>query len=369
MPLRVLIAPDKFKGTLTARAAAEAMARGWQKVRANDRLELLPIGDGGDGFGEILSNCLQAKSQTVKTVNAAHCPIHGLWWWEPHTQTAIIESAKIIGLAQLPAGKYHPFELDTFGLGAVLQAASDKGARRCIIGIGGSATNDGGAGMARALGWQFLDAKGNRIEDWTRLNKLACLAPPKRTRLFANLTVAVDVQNRLLGTKGCTRVYGPQKGLRPEDFPKAEAALGRLAAVVRKQLGLTTAKSPGAGAAGGLGFGLLTFLGAKMAPGFTLFARHAGLNRRLHKADLVITGEGAIDASTLMGKGVGELARLCQKVRVPCLGLAGVVSNPQTIKSRFNHAFGLVEITSPAEAKAMAAHWLEQLAKRAAQTI
>jgi glycerate kinase len=118
-----------------------------------------------------------------------------------------------------------------------------------------------------------------------------------------------------------------------------------------------------------LGFGLLTFLGAKMAPGFTLFARHAGLNRRLHKADLVITGEGAIDASTLMGKGVGELARLCQKVRVPCLGLAGVVSNPQTIKSRFNHAFGLVEITSPAEAKAMAAHWLEQLAKRAAQTI
>jgi glycerate kinase len=172
--MKVLVVPDKFKGTLTAAAAAEAMARGWRKARPQDQLDLLPMSDGGDGFGEVVSALLQASPQTVKTVDAAHSPRHATWWWERKTKTAIIESAKIIGLAMLPPGKFHPFELDTFGLGAGLRAAQAEGATRILVGIGGSATNDGGFGVARALGWKFLDERGKQIECWTKLHRLSC---------------------------------------------------------------------------------------------------------------------------------------------------------------------------------------------------
>ena len=165
--MNVLIAPDKFKGTLTARAAAEAMARGWRQARPADRVTLFPISDGGDGFGELVGASLGATTQTIATVDAAHQPCTANWWWEPKSRTAIIEAAQANGLARLPAGKHHPFDLDSFGLGAVIAAAHAKGARRCLIGIGGSATNDGGFGMARALGWTFFDGHGANIERWT----------------------------------------------------------------------------------------------------------------------------------------------------------------------------------------------------------
>ena len=163
--MRILIIPDKFKGTLTAEAAAEAIARGWRKARPQDALDLLPMSDGGDGFGEVISRLLAAKVQTIKTVDAAHRPCLAKWWWEPKTKTAIVESATVIGLAMLPSKQFHPFDLDTFGMAAVLRAAAAKGARRCLIGIGGSATNDAGFGLARGLGWEFLDPDGLHIND------------------------------------------------------------------------------------------------------------------------------------------------------------------------------------------------------------
>jgi len=178
MPLRVLIIPDKFKGTLTAQAAAEAIARGWRGARPGDTLDLLPMSDGGDGFGEVTGSLLRAKRQVVTTVDATHRPCRSLWWWKPEDETAVIESARVIGLAMLPDGRFHPFDLDTFGLGAVVRAAARKGARRCLVGIGGSATNDGGFGLARALGWEFLDDNGHRIERWTGLDKLARVLHP-----------------------------------------------------------------------------------------------------------------------------------------------------------------------------------------------
>jgi glycerate kinase len=365
--MNVLIIPDKFKGTLTAQAAAEAMERGWRQARPADELELIPMSDGGDGFGELLSAQIQGKARKIKTLDAADQAVSATWWWEVKTKTAIVEAARVVGLAMLPPGKYHPFQLNTFGLGKVLHQAATAGARTCIVGIGGSATNDAGTGMARALGWKFLDEQGQAIEDWTEMRRLSNIVIPRRRKIFPKLVVAVDVQNRLLGPQGCSRVYGPQKGLRPEDFPKAEGALKRLAQVCEKVLGVDYAKQPGAGAAGGLGFGLMAFAGAEMAPGFALFARRAGLNERLRKADLVITGEGAIDHSTLMGKGVGELALLCRKAKVPCLGLAGYVSEPEKAKQLFAETHGLTEITSIAEAKARAAHWLERLTQRAAK--
>jgi len=363
--VKVLVVPDKFKGTLTAAEAAQAITRGWRKARPADDLQLLPMSDGGDGFGEVMSTLLEAKPQHVSAVDAAHHPCEATWWWQPETKTAIIESAKVIGLAMLPPGKFHPFELDTFGLGAVLQAAREKGAGKFFVGIGGSATNDGGFGLARALGWKFVDKNNHWIERWTDLHRLAVVSPPE-ARWLVEMIVAVDVQNCLLGPRGATRVYGPQKGIRPEDFDLAERCLAQLAGVMSKQFSQDFAASPGSGAAGGLGFGLLAFLGAKPEAGFDLFARNAGLQRRMNGVDLVVTGEGAIDESTLMGKGVGQIASLCAKEKISCIGLAGSVSAECRENNFFSHLGALVDLTDASQAKAQPALWLERLAEKVA---
>ncbi len=370
MSLRVLIVPDKFKGTLSAQAAARLIAQGWREVRPGDALTLLPMSDGGDGFGEVMRRLLGAGERLTKTVNAARQPVEAKWWWERGTQKAVIESARVIGLALLPAGRFHPFELDTCGLGAVLEAAWEREAEHILMGLGGSATNDGGFGVARAMGWSFLDAEGRMLDRWTDLTALEHVRPPQAAHWPRDFVVAVDVQNLLLGPTGASRIYGPQKGLRPDDFPLAEACLGRLAEIVRQDLQLDTAAEPGAGAAGGLGFGLRSFFGAQLESGFQLFARYANLEEHIHASDLVITGEGAIDASTLMGKGVGEVARLCQKRGVPCLGLAGTL-NESALASEsppvFTRSHGIApELTTPERAKAEAAFWLPQLARHAA---
>jgi glycerate kinase len=365
MPPRILIAPDKFKGTLTAQAAARAIARGWRAADPKAHITQLPISDGGDGFGEILSAIFGARAVSTRAVNAAHQPCNVRWWWEPRSKTAIIESARVIGLAMLPPGRFHPFALDTFGLGLILRAAARKGARRCLVGIGGSATNDGGFGMARAFDWKFLDKAGREIGRWTELDKLATIQPP-RHRLLRELLVAVDVQNKLLGARGCSRIYGPQKGLQPRDFASAEQCLRQLASVMGRYSGHNGANEPGSGAAGGLGFGLCAFAGGRLIPGFDLVARHAKISQHLRRTDLVVTGEGSIDRSTLMGKGVGELARLCRAANIPCLGLGGGVQDQAAVRQFFSAAHGLSEITSLTKAKAQPAHWLEKLAQKTA---
>jgi glycerate kinase len=369
MPLHVLIVPDKFKGTLTAVAAAEAIARGWRQARPRDSLALLPMSDGGDGFGEVTSALLKARIRRVKTVDAAHRPCVARWWWEPHTRTAIIESAAVIGLAMLPPKRFHPFELDTFGIGAVVRAAAKRGARRCLMGSGGSATNDGGFGLARALGWKFLDGQGESIVRWTGLCQLDRIRVPQRRRWFNSFVAATDVRNPLLGRQGATRVYGLQKGLHSQDFRLAERCLGRLVRVVKQQFGCDFAREAGAGAAGGLGFGLLAFLGAELHPGFELFARQAALHRRLRAADVVVTGEGSIDRSTLMGKGVGQIAQRCCQLKIPCIGLAGLVRASRGTRGFFTQTHALTELTSVTQAKARPAYWLERLAQRVANFV
>ncbi len=366
--MKVLIAPDKFKGTLTAHAAAHAIAVGWRKSRPDDSLTLLPISDGGDGFGAVMGKLLNAKPQRIKTVNAAHRPIMATWWWQPKNKIAVIESANIIGLAMLPPGKFHPFQLDTFGLGQTLVAARRKGARRIIIGIGGSATNDGGFGLARALGWKFLTKAGKQIERWTDLAALAHVWPGEKFPA-GRVTVAVDVQNPLLGRRGASRVYGPQKGLREKDFVPAERGLRQLALILRKEFGTDFSKTPGAGAAGGLGFGLAMFANARLESGFDLFATHAGLPAQLQGADLVVTGEGRIDGSTNMGKGVGEVARLCLALRRPCIGLAGAVVATARTKKLFAQTWALTDLTRLAEATNRPAFWLAHAAEKTAANL
>lgn len=367
MGSRVLIVPDKFKGTLTARAAAEAMARGWKSSRPGDQIELLPMSDGGDGFGLVLGELLGAETRVTKTVDAAHRPIQAEWWWEPSSATAIIEAARVNGLAQLPGSKYHPYELDTFGLGEVIADAMRAGAKRCVMGIGGSATNDGGFGVARALGWEFFNAQSAIIERWTDLHSLSQIKIPQREKWFEEFSVAVDVNNPLLGPRGCTRVYGPQKGLKETDFEFSERCLSCLASVAQQELHVNTVEEPGAGAAGGLGFGLRTFLNARLEPGFELFAKLANLTEHIRRADIVVTGEGAIDEQTLMGKGVGELAGLARRFDKPCIGLAGVVTDEHKAQQLFASVHAMVNVTRAEEARTNASQWLEEIARQAAQ--
>lgn len=366
MPRTVLVAPDKFKGTLSAGQAADAIARGWRRARPDDKIAVLPITDGGDGFGEIVSGLMNAGPRTIKAVDAAHRPCTATWWWHAQSRTAIIESARVIGLAQLPPQKYHPFELDTAGLGEVLIAAAEQGARECLIGIGGSATNDGGFGMAGALGWQFFNDHDQKILRWTELHSLAQIRPPDKQRFFERVTVAVDVQNPLLGPQGCARIYGPQKGLKPDDFEFAERCLEQLAAILSKELHMNCAEEPGAGAAGGLGYGLRCFADASLDPGFRLFAHYANLEERLKGVDLVLTGEGAIDSSSIMGKGVGELVAVCKRKNIPCVGFAGVI----TADKLLDKAYALTpDFVSREEAIANAGAHLERLAAKAGKEL
>ena len=365
MPARVLIVPDKFKGSLTANEAASCIARGWLKARPGDFLDLLPMSDGGEGFGGILGALLGARTRKLATLDAAHRPARAVWWWQAGNRTAVVESANVIGLAMLPPKQFHPFQLDTFGLGKVLAAAARADARECVVGIGGSATNDGGFGMARALGWRFMDQAGVELAEWWRLAGLAGARAPAR-RLNLRVVAAVDVRNPLLGPDGCSAVFGPQKGLSPQDVAFAEKCLGRLASVLAGQHGINAAKIPGAGAAGGLGFGLMAFAGAKVESGLDLFARFAQLEKRIRAADIVLTGEGAIDEQTLMGKGVGQIARSCARCGVPCVGLAGRVEPSLRRSGLFANLCALTERAAPQRAQARAARLLEQLAAEAA---
>jgi glycerate kinase len=366
MPLRILIVPDKFKGSLTAHAAASAIAAGWRKARPADLIDLLPMSDGGDGFGPVLSGFIGAKPHPVRTVDAARRPLRARWWSHSPDKTAIIDSAAIIGLALLPARKFHPFQLDSFGLGKVMLAAAQSGAGNAVIGLGGSATNDGGFGLAQALDWKFFDRNWDELREWWQLAGLAHVRPPA-CPLSWKVTAAVDVGNPLLGAKGCSRIYGPQKGLRPQNFVLAEKCLRRLAVVMHKHSGIDRAKMPGAGAAGGLGFGLLAFAGAKLKPGFDIFAEYARLDDRIRQADLVITGEGHIDHQTYMGKGVGQIAVRCRKARVPCLALAGLILQPARANALFTQTRSLLEIADAADAQVSAGRHLRELARRAAQ--
>lgn len=367
MAYRVVVVPDKFKGTLTAFEAAAAIEKGWRKARPKDVLELIPMSDGGDGFGPTLSMHCQGEERRVKTINAAGEPIWAKWWWIPKTKTAVVETAQVIGLAQLPKGKFHPFELDTSGLGILLSKVFAMKPKRCLIGLGGSATNDGGMGMARELGWRFLDEAGEEIVSWTDLVSLSEIKEPRQHGPLPKVTAAIDVRNRLLGRYGASQVFGPQKGLREEDMPQADACLRELSNRFLQLSGRHLATVKGAGAAGGLGFACLAFLNAETESGFELFAAHARLKQRLARADLVITGEGAMDRSTVMGKGAGSIAALCREMKLPCLGLAGDILNRPTVRKEFKEIYSILGIVAD-EAQAMKhpAACLSSLAERAA---
>lgn len=366
--MRVLIVPDKFKGTLTAQEAAEAIAAGWRRARPRDRLTLLPMSDGGDGFGAVLSGLLGARERELRTVDAAGRPLVTAWWWLAKARTAILESARVVGLALLPKGRFHPAELDTTGLGLALAQVFRLRPRRVIIGLGGSATNDAGFGMARALGGRFFNAIGEPLQRWTKLSGLGEFTPPA-VPPGLEIIAAVDVNNPLFGQRGATYTYGPQKGLRPEELREADACHRRLALRAARLDGQKLHLRPGAGAAGGLGYGLMRFLNARVESGFGLFAEAATLERRLADHDLVITAEGAVDRQSAMGKGTGEVLRLAKKHDCPAIVLGGRVELPNARKFGVILARGLTDITSSESAVGEPARHLRELTRMAAEEV
>ncbi len=346
--MRILIACDKFKGSLTATEACEAVRDGLKAAGAVDDLVVCPIADGGEGFTETMVTALHGQWRTCESYDALHNPVearYGLLRNAAGELEAVMEMAEANGLKRIPIDERSVLHSSTFGTGSMIWDAASAGAQRLLIGIGGSATNDGGAGMAGALGVKFLDAEGGELDPVpAALGTLASIDEEGRIAL-PPIEVACDVENPLLGPVGAATIYGPQKGARAEEIELLERALGRLVEVAAAD---EVAKLAGAGAAGGLGFGLMRFAGARLRNGFNMVADALGLKQRIAEADLVITGEGSMDAQTLLGKGPMGIALMAHEQGKKVIGVGGhveqVVAECQWFDSTFSlESFGLSE--------------------------
>ena len=346
------MAPDAFDGTLTAVEAAEAMRAGWNQVAPDDELVLLPMSDGGPGFVDVLSTVLDGQTVPVQTTDPLGRPAVGAVLVVG--DTAYIESAQACGLQLLTAAERNPLVTTTFGLGALLTAAVECGARTLVVGLGGSATNDAGMGMLTALGVTPLDAAGAALPyGGLALADLAKLDGAAQLRGVA-IVAATDVDNPLCGPHGATAVYGPKKGLRPEDRDRLDAALAQWAEVAERDIPGAPAgliDLPGAGAAGGLGAALLALGGTRRSGGEIIFAA-VDLPGALGEADLVLTGEGSFDFQSVRGKVAGGVAALATEHGVPCVVLAGQVSlgRQQAAAAGVEAAYSVVEQAGSVEA-------------------
>jgi glycerate kinase len=328
--MRVVVAPDKFKGCLPARDVAAAITRGIARVDPSIRVEQIPMADGGEGTVEALVAATGGRliSRTV-TGPLPDMRVDATFGLLGDGRTAVIEMAAASGLALLKPEQFDPMATTTYGTGELILAAVDAGARRIILGIGGSATVDGGLGCAQACGASILirDTVNLWTSRMTPIDGRGMIEWVDRVadaRLLGDVEVVVasDVTNPLFGPNGAAHVFGPQKGATPEQVEALDRGLLSLA---ERQNALAIAERPGAGAAGGLGFGMMAFFGATLRPGFEIVAEAVGLRDRLCGADLVITGEGRLDASSLGGKTAVGVARLSRETGVPCVALVGAV--------------------------------------------
>lgn len=322
--MKVVVAPNPFKGSLGAPAAAAALARGVASAWPAAQIVQLPVADGGEGTVQALVAARAGEMVTVEVEGPLGEKVAAQFGLIDGGGTAVVELAASSGLPLVPAGRRDPRLTSTYGFGQVLEIARGRGVTRIIAGIGGSATNDGAAGMAQALGFRLVDADGDDLPRGgaalARLDRIERGGPDWSE---VDVEVAVDVTNPLCGPEGATAVYGPQKGATPEMIPVLDAALGRLAEVIERDLGLSVAALEGAGAAGGAGAGMAAFLGARLRRGAPLVIDAAGLPAALAGADLVVTGEGRVDGQTAYGKGPAEVARRAQAAGVPVVLVAG----------------------------------------------
>lgn len=333
--MRILIALDKFKGSLTAKQASDAVMRGLHRGGYPGVIEICPIADGGEGFTEAVITALGGEWREAPAYDAQGRPVTARYGMiqRDGRREAIMEMSAASGLAMISDLPLDPHKASTRGTGEMMRHALEIGAHRILIGIGGSATNDGGSGMAAALGMRFLDDAGHEITELPdELEKVRRI--DGTNRVPCDIVVACDVTNPLLGEHGATRTYGPQKGVR--DMAFFESRLQHLADLVQRDLGCDHRDQPGAGAAGGLGFGLMSFCGAKLECGFDLVADITGLQDHIRGADIVITGEGKLDSQTLHGKGPAGVAAMARAAGKRVIGIGGMVDESDALKMKFD---------------------------------
>jgi glycerate kinase len=367
--VRVVVAPDKFKGSLTAAEVAARVAAGLARAAPGVEVVQLPVADGGDGTLEAALSAgyrrvpVRAEGPTGEPVDSAYAERDGV---------AVVELADVSGLGRLPGGRPAAGAASSYGTGQVVRAALDGGCRRVVLGIGGSACTDGGAGMVQALGGRARDAAGAEVGRGgaalagVRSLELSGLHPALGE---AEVVLASDVDNPLLGPRGAAAVYGPQKGASPAEVAALEAALARWAGAVKDATGVDAAATPGAGAAGGVGFAALAVLGASLQPGIDLVLDLVGFRQALAGAGLVICGEGSLDAQTLHGKAPAGVAAAARAAGVDVVAVAGrcLLAPAELQAAGIRAAYALTDLEpDPARCMIEAGPLLERLAARVA---
>ena len=326
--MRILIAPDSYKNALSALEVATSLKAGLFKVFPEAEFEILPMADGGEGTVEALIDATRGEIIKTPVHDPLMRPLESSFGITGDGITAVIEMASASGIQLVTSEEKNPWITTTFGTGELIHAALDKGCRDIILGIGGSATNDGGMGMAAALGVKFLDRYGKPVgHGGGMLGEVASIdmsGLDERIR-ETKIMVACDVTNPLTGPDGAAHVYGPQKGADPDMVKELDSNLEKLSNLIAEQLGKEVGNIPGAGAAGGLGAGLIAFLGGELVEGVPIIAAKTGLDAAVAKADIVITGEGGIDFQTQFGKTPYGVARVAKKHGKPVIAVAGTI--------------------------------------------
>jgi glycerate 2-kinase len=326
--MRILIAPNAFKNSLDATKVAEAISKGLQESKLSCSTVCFPVGDGGDGTASLLLQHLQGKMIEATVHDPFGRKINAFFGLTDSDRTAVIELADASGLRLLQPGEYDPLHATTYGTGELIMQALDKGVKKIIIGIGGSATVDAATGMMQALGAQFYDDKGNELHylpaSLINLSSIDLTGMDKRLN-HTELIVLCDVENTLLGDNGAAKIFGPQKGASENDVQQLENALTKLRNIVFDETGKDMAAIKHGGASGGVAAGLHVFLNAKLVNGIDHFLDITGFDAALQNADLVITGEGSIDTQTLQGKAPFGVAKRAKEKSIPVIGFAGKV--------------------------------------------
>lgn len=328
--MKVIIAPDSFKESIDALGVANAIEKGFRKVFPDVDIVKIPMADGGEGTVQSIISVTNGKIMRKNVTGPLGETVEAYFGILGDRQTAIIEMAAASGLHLVPKEKRNPLWMTTKGTGELILAAVEAGATKIIIGLGGSATNDGGMGMAKALGIKFLDDDGKEIGDGGgNLSKLAKIDVSNMDPRLQNLKilVACDVESPLIGENGASRIFGPQKGASPSMIQQLDENLAHYAEIIKRDIGKDVAHLPGSGAAGGLGAGLIAFLNAELKSGVELVLEATNFKEQLKDAELVITGEGKIDSQTIYGKTPIGVAKLAKESGVPVIAIAGNLSH------------------------------------------
>ena len=370
--MRILIAPDKFKGALNAREVAENIAKGLRDAMPDAKIDILPMADGGEGTAEAICEARGGSWLKCKAHDSIGREIDARYAWIENGKLAVMEMSEAAGMRRLSENERDPVRATTFGVGEMILDAANRGANQITIGLGGSATNDGGWGMARAIGYRFeYEQEQEHEHDSARVGHLVDLSrieTPQDLKL-PEIIAAVDVRNPLLGDNGATQVFGPQKGASNDELKVLEQVLTRLANVVAEDFGFDYRDKPGAGAAGGLGFGLMSFCGATIRPGFDVVAEAVGLESKMKDADVVITGEGSLDRQTLEGKTPAGVARLARKLGKKVFAIVGRDKGDRQVGELFDGVYQNARLgMSEKENIERAAELLRENARELAQT-